>query len=886
MMARFLPSLFETKHADPKDAVARAVQVSANGYYTSSVTQGFQLNSWDLHQAVRKGYERLITVFRCVDAIAQNAASLEQYVSKGATRDGLRVPDPYIDYVLNRRANRYETSWMFRYRLSSQLLLSRKGAFVERVNNRSGRPVQLHLMDPANVTPIKDPRLYVSGYKVRGVDHREYTLDPDQVIWLRLKPHPTDPYAQMTPMVAAGLTADTEYLSRIYNRSVVANNGRPGMLITIGTSQAGGINREDAEELKRVFGNNPNVAGETHVVEADNMNVQDLQATPQELQYLAGLDATANDIYLAFGTPKSVLGDASGRTFANADAERLNWWMDTMQAHCDGITSAWDILTEGGLEDDLFVANDYDQVDVLQKAKQDKHDRLLNDFNSGVITLDEYLRGTGRIPLDVPASRVVYVMAPGKLPIGKNEQDAQTVIEMLGQLAVPGPTPAGQSNGFSPQQLSEFARQGALKGWQQGQQQLADDTAARALAIAGKALDLVGGKETKEIGLSVETKSIEDDDERWDEVEVPNTAGTRTIVLTQRKDYPYTELRTSVEAEMHGLLSAWNNRQATVVSERLMGTKARKGTRHWSDDGVEIKESERIAKLRAPKKCKFCSKPASKVILHSEGMGYIATCPDHFDHAQGEAETCTPDGTRDPSNINKVYDVATKALDTGYLVDSAKWADEIASDFRPTLEKVVDRQFSRTMKQLDKDGILGTYNSQGGGNPSGRTLADRVFGNTELGQSAAKQAMVNQIMGIVRQSAKNQSERLALKIQKMDNDGASIHQIKDVIANHSSKSASWKRSLATYATTALIEGAQDAVLNPMGDLIDRQWNSHHDEKTRFDHLEADGQVVHGKQLFEVGDAMMLYPCDPAAPIHETANCRCWSTFGRHKDDVR
>lgn len=875
--------MLQSKHADPKDAVARAVQVAPGGYSNYGFSSGFSYQSWDFHQAVTKGYEKLITIFRCVDAISQNAADLEQYVTKGNVRDGLRVPDPYIEYVLNRRANQYETAWMFRYRLSSQLLLSRKGAFVERVNNRNGRPVQLHLMDPENVTPIKDPRIFVSGYRVRGADHRVYTLDPEQVIWVRLKPHPSDPYAQMTPLVAAGITADTEYLSRIYNRNIVGNNGRPGMLITIGANSPAGINAEDAEELKRVFGGNPSVAGETHVVEADNMNVQNLQATPSELQYLAGLQASANDIYLAFGTPKSVLGDASGRTFDNAFAERLNWWTDTMKAHCNGIASSWDILTEGGIEDDLSVTNNFDQVDVLQKAKQDRHDRLLNDFNNGVITLDEYLRGTGRIPLDVPASRVMYVMAPGKLPIGKNEQDAESVIEMLGQLATPGPTPAGQSNGFD---LSEVARQGALQGAAQYQRQIANDTAARALSIAGKALDIIGGTEKKEARRELETKSIDDGDDdddghEWHEVEVDNPSGTKTVVLIQAKDYPYTELRTSVEAEMHGLLTAWNNRQSTVVAERLMGTKARKGTRHWSDDGVEVKESERIAKLRAPQKCKYCAKPASKVILHSEGMASTAACADHFDRAKDEAEHCTPDKSRDPSNIDKVYDVATKALDTSYLVDSSKWADEIAADFRPTLEKVVDRQFTRTMKQLDQDGILATYNAQGGGNPSARSLADRVFGNTEVGQKAAKQAMVDQVMGIVRQSAKNQSDRLALKIQKMDNDGASVHQIKDAIASHTGKRAPWKKSLATYATTALIEGAQDAVLDPFGDLIDRQWNSHHDEKTRFTHLEADGQVVHGKQLFEVGEAMMAYPCDPTGPIDECAGCRCWSTFSKH-----
>ena len=54
----------------------------------------------------------------------------------------------------------------------------------------------------------------------------------------------------------------------------------------------------------------------------------------------------------------------------------------------------------------------------------------------------------------------------------------------------------------------------------------------------------------------------------------------------------------------------------------------------------------------------------------------------------------------------------------------------------------------------------------------------------------------------------------------------------------------------------------------------KEWVSRHDSRTRVSHAIADGQRVRLGDRFIVGASRMLYPGDPAAPIEETANCRC------------
>jgi hypothetical protein len=60
-------------------------------------------------------------------------------------------------------------------------------------------------------------------------------------------------------------------------------------------------------------------------------------------------------------------------------------------------------------------------------------------------------------------------------------------------------------------------------------------------------------------------------------------------------------------------------------------------------------------------KCKYCSAPATKRILHSEGMAYIPVCDDHLDKGKADAAACVPYGDPDPSNINWIHDIKASA---------------------------------------------------------------------------------------------------------------------------------------------------------------------------------------------------------------------------------
>ena len=558
-MPSFLRGLIEEKKA-PLNPIPRAVSNSRTGLATAVPN----MQIWDIDQALFQGYERVIWVYRCVDAIASNSSYIPMIVRRYRDKDGQVIDDPHLYALLNRRPNRYETAQQFRYRMASQLLLSRRGVFIEVVKNRAGRPAELHLLPPGMTRPIPDPKEYVSGYIVQTQQQGTVELEPDQVIWIKSKPHPTDVYAQMTPLVAAGMAVDTDWLARLYNRNFLANDGRPGMLIAV----QGQLMPEDAEEIRRRFSGGPTAAGQTTVIEADGISATDMSASPRDIQYLEAVRGSKEDILLAFGVPESVLGNASGRTFDNADAEAEVFWTATMQPFMDSMATGFDVLTDNGLDDDLYVAYDYSTIDVLQRQTRIKHEKALNEFQSGLITIDEYMRITGKEQFDVPGTRVLWI-PQGNVPVGKNEEDTKAAAALM---------PVGMAQPADP---SEEAFRGATMGTELGQRRFQNELQARALRLAGRKnlpLDQIDPQyptdqpdPISELPETKETKSLDGDDDA-------------TVIEFKAFRHPYESARTSVEAEIGGVLNAWSKRQERSVIERLGGVKARKHTRHWDGE--------------------------------------------------------------------------------------------------------------------------------------------------------------------------------------------------------------------------------------------------------------------------------------------------------------
>lgn len=810
-MAGFLRGLLETKAAGPsaKEAIARATGSSPGAAYSTGLGV---VGAWDIDYAVKNGVEKVIWVFRCVDVIASNQAGINILLRKGLDRrNGKVIDDPRLWKLLNFRTNSYERSWQFRYRLSAILLLARRGAFIEVVNGADGRPSELHLLPPGVTEPVPHPTKFVEKYRVTRGDYKIEEIPAERVIWLRLKPHPTDPYAQMTPLMAAGIDVDTDYLARMFNRNFLANDGRPGMLITV-DGGPGGLNPEDAEELKRRFGGGPSRAGQTTVIEGANIVAQDMASNPRDVQWGELLNTSKERLLLAFGVPESVMGNASGRTFDNADAEREGFWMDTMTNHCDNIAAGLDPLT-GDIDDDTVFGHDFDQVDVLQRQLARKREEWRTEMAAGGITLNEYLKRTGQKEIDHPAARA-YIL-PNMIAVPGKPEDEEILKKLLPIGTPPAPNPEAA------------ARAGALKGTTLGMRHLENNVAARALRLAGKSTPKA--IETKEVkrgdtdypgyeGSIGPFRNQYADPHRYAR-DVHSGAGNCVCgaaeddklhmkqepkvieAIVVEKSHPYLGLRHRFEGAVEGVLTSWDTTQEKVVCERLMHVKSRKGTRHW--DG-------------------------------------------------------TPDG------------VELKKLDSRYAVEIDRWVSDLKAAMEAIVTTAVKQELRGAAKDLDDNGVLDVLTAAG-------KAADKGTPTTRLFGSGVKviDDIVGAVMDIVERAAKNQSERLAKKIEELDDSGADMKTIEAAIRGMTGTRAPWRKQLATNVVTTAVEGARHTVYTKAGKYVTKTWYTTGDERVRASHVRVDGAERKNGRAFKVGSSLLQYPGDPAGAPEDVINCRCF-----------
>jgi HK97 family phage portal protein len=396
-------------------------------------------DSWDIERAYREGMQKVTWVNRCIDAIAGNQARLPVILRKDNSPDGKIVTDNKDNKILdllNTKSNIGENSFVFRYRLSSQLLLSSRGAFIEKVRGRDGSIIGLHLLPPQHTAPIPHPKTFVSGFEVDMRNGTKITLKPDDVVWIR-KPHPLDPYLSLTPLESAGIAVEIENLSKIYNRNFLLNDGRPGGLLVV----RGEIDDDDKDELRSRFRGNINRAGAITVVSSDEgVDFVDTGSNPRDANYIQMRQITKEEILASFGVPESVIGNAAGRTFSNAAEEHRVFWNETMLPHMELIGRGLDEL-----DDEYYIDFDTSEVPILVLYKQERERYLLDEFQNGLISGNEYRKGTGRKSIDSDLMQAMLAN-PNLTPIGYTDKkfDSTQQAQMAGaQPGVPGVAAAG-----------------------------------------------------------------------------------------------------------------------------------------------------------------------------------------------------------------------------------------------------------------------------------------------------------------------------------------------------------------------------------------------------------------------------------------------------------
>lgn len=450
--------------------------------------------NWNTDRAVREGFEVNPWIYRAVHVTATKLLSWKIVLRQGDPEKGEPLDtsaDPTrLLHLFNVQTNPWERAKVFRYRLIAQWLLSSKGVFIEVRRSRAGRIAMLTLLDPdmveiqptvigvnpdgtKQVDPIGAFRVTVNDgsgpYNELPRFNPKGSFDdqPGSVLWVR-SPHPTLMFQGMAPIQAAALSADMDKAARLYNKRFMDQDGRPGGLVLV----KGSVNQDTLEIIEARVNGGPGSLGRMTAIEGDSLEFVDTSGNPRDTQWADTMDRTRKEVSIAFGVPESVLGDASGRTFDNADAEKANWLEDTVVPLAELLDDQLDVLT-GSWDDALFLRHDHSGEWVLGRHQRDEVDKASEHFAGGRITLNQWLAKAGLPEIDAPYARVHY------LPAGTVVAGADDDVEIVAKLPTLG---AGQ-----PANPAVEAQRGAEIGSRAGAREAENVVSAQRLRLVQQA---------------------------------------------------------------------------------------------------------------------------------------------------------------------------------------------------------------------------------------------------------------------------------------------------------------------------------------------------------------------------------------------------------------
>lgn len=511
------------------------------------VGRGYK-DSWDIERAYREGLQKVTWVSRCIDAIAGNQARLPAVLRKDNNPDGeIVVKKNEILDILNTKSNEGENSFIFRYRLSSQLLMSSRGVFIEKIRGRSGKIVALNLLPPQHTSPIPHPKTFVSGYEVLMPTGEKVVIPKDDVVWIR-RPHPLDPYLSMTPMESAGIAIEIENLSKVYNRNFLLNDGRPGGLLVLRSE----IDDDDKDELRSRFRGNINRTGSISVISSDDgAEYIDTSASPRDASYVEMRQLTKEEILAAFGVPESVIGNAAGRTFNNAAEELRVFWIETMMPHLEQIGRALDEL-----DDKYYIDFDTSQIPILIISKQERERYSMEEFQQGLISMNEYRKFTGRKTVESELADSLLI-SPNLAPVANTEKPFDTgQVQPVDMGAAPPPgaegAPPEQQPGAQPPGLPQIGAEENAPGEAAPVEQVAPGAQPDEATIP----ESTAPGQLSAWSQSIRTKTLEWPSDEWEQ-------------KSEQSVERWTEI-------LDRALERYFERQQRVITEKSLGAKSKR----------------------------------------------------------------------------------------------------------------------------------------------------------------------------------------------------------------------------------------------------------------------------------------------------------------------
>lgn len=401
-----------------------------------------------------EGYKENAIVFRCVNEIANGAASIPFNVYQGEIK-----LDAHPLISLLKRPNPLQAGVEYFQSLYSYLLLS--GNSYALVSDINGIPAELHILRPDRIEIIPSdtaiPKAY--KYKIGSQTVKTYPADPisgaAEVKHFKLW-NPLDDYLGLSPLNAASVDVDQNNLISKHNIALLANGARPSGAIVFKPSDDAGMRTMltdgQREQLQTDLNNRlkgVNNAGKPMLLEGD-FSWQEMGMTPKDMDFMSQAHLTSKDIALCFGVPSQLIGIPDAQTYANVQEARLALYEETIIPLARRIESDLNEWLAPSFGDDINIKYDIDAIPAMTERRKRIYENVTSAVREGIISRNEARERLGLEP--ITGGDEVFIAA-NLFPLGGPEvaEDEGQEPEEAGKLAY------GDGGSAQPNDIIEFA---------------------------------------------------------------------------------------------------------------------------------------------------------------------------------------------------------------------------------------------------------------------------------------------------------------------------------------------------------------------------------------------------------------------------------------------
>lgn len=350
-----------------------------------------------------EGYQQNAIVFRCVNEIANGAASIPFKVYQG---DIELERHPLISLL--KRPNPTQAGIEYFQALYSFLLLS--GNSYALASAVGSAPTELYLLRPDRVeiepSNTSVPKSY--QYKLNNQVVAKYEADPvsgqSEVKHFKMW-NPLDDYLGLSPLMAAAVDLDVHNMIAKHNVGLLNNGARPsGAIVFKPKGEMGerleltdGQRKQISDDLTQRFTGNKN-AGRPMLLEGD-FDWKEMGMSPKDMDFMQQKHMAAKDIALCFGVPSQLIGIPDSQTYANVQEARLALYEETILPLAQRVESDLNEWLAPSFGDDISIKYDIDRIPAMTERRRRVYENVVAAVREGIISRNEARERLGYEPI-------------------------------------------------------------------------------------------------------------------------------------------------------------------------------------------------------------------------------------------------------------------------------------------------------------------------------------------------------------------------------------------------------------------------------------------------------------------------------------------------------